>query len=104
MTQRTNRKRFTEEQMKLEKIINDLGLQTILEYPIDRFYTDIFCPELGENGVCVEYNGPTHKMTKKKDKERSSIIQAMYGYSIIEVSDLSPQSIENFKKELLSYC
>lgn len=101
MTQRTNRKRFTEEQIKIEKIINDLGLETILEYPVDRFFIDCFVKDCN---VGVEWDGPMHKLSKKKDKDRDSIILNAGIRSIIRISSFSPESIENFKKELLSYC
>jgi len=85
-------KRFTAGQMKLEKILNDLGFSTVLELEIGNYRVDVFSPELR----CIfEYDGRGYHM-KRRDKVRDAEIKEISGYQIIRVSgkDLNPEYIK----------
>ena len=85
-------KRFTKGQMKLEKILNDLGFSTVLELEIGQYRVDVFIPEL----KCIfEYEGKGYHM-KRRDKIRDTEIKEMSGYQIIRVfgKNLNPEYIK----------
>lgn len=101
MILKSSRKRFTKEQMQLQRIIEEMGFQTILEYPAGDYAIDCFLPELG---IGLEWDGPLHKTSKKRDKGRDAIILSELGYNIIRVKDFSSESVEELKAEILSFC
>ena len=61
-------KRFTKGQIFLERILNKLGFQTVLEYSVGLYYIDIFVPELN---LGIEFEGMGHfkRRDAKRDKE-----------------------------------
>ncbi len=84
--------RFTAGQMKLEKILNNLGFSTVLELEVDNYRIDVFVPEL----KCgFEFDGKGFHM-KKHDAERDKKIQEVSGFKIIRVKgeDLKPEYIK----------
>jgi very-short-patch-repair endonuclease len=81
--QQTTRKQYTKGQMELEKIINDLGMQTVLEYHVGDYIIDIFLPETNQG---VEFDGPVHN--KKHDARRDAWLLENYNIKIYRVSDL----------------
>jgi very-short-patch-repair endonuclease len=84
-------KRFTGGQMKLEKLLNELGFQTVLELEIENYRVDIFVPELN----CIfEYDGKGYH-SKRKDKERDEVLLGM-GYITIRVAgdNLNPEYLK----------
>jgi len=80
--QEAQSKRFTGGQMKLEKILNDLGFSTVLELEIDNYRVDVFVPELK---LCVEFDGKGYHM-KKHDRERDKHITEVSGFKVIRVN------------------
>ena len=85
-------KRFTGGQMKLEKILNDLGFSTVLELEIDNYRVDVFVPELK---CCFEFDGKGYHM-KRHDRERDKQITEVSGFKVIRVDDdnLNPEYIK----------
>lgn len=75
-------KRFTGGQMKLEKILNDLGFSTVLELEIEEYRVDVFVPELK---CCFEHDGKGFHM-KRRDQYRDSRIKELTGYKVIRIS------------------
>lgn len=76
------RKKFTNEQIKLQRILTEMGFETILEYVVGKYSIDIFCPELN---LGFEYDGPMHSLSKKKDISRDSEIFVDYGIRIMRI-------------------
>jgi len=60
---------YTETQLIVEKIINELGYRTNLEVSMGPYQLDIFLPEIR---IAVEVDGPQHY--KKLDSKRDSIL------------------------------
>lgn len=75
-------KQYTKGQLKLEKILNGLGYQTVLEYEVGQYYLDCMVPELS---IGFEYDGPYH-LDKKKDAKRDKAIGEA-GYKVIRVRE-----------------
>ena len=84
------RKRFTDGQMKLQKIIEDLGFETILERKFGDYSVDIFLPS--ENKA-IEYDGVGHY--KKRDRKRDQILLGSYGIIVLRIRDLKDEEILN---------
>lgn len=75
-------KRFTGGQLKLEKILNELGFSTILELEVDIYRVDVYVPELK---VAFEYDGKGYH-TKKRDAARDAAIKDI-GIHVIRIVD-----------------
>jgi very-short-patch-repair endonuclease len=90
--------RYTKGQLALQKIIEkEIGLQTILEYPVGDYSLDIFLPELGDRAV--EFDGPLHG--KRRDAKRDQIILEQSGIKIMRVKDLKdPDLLESLREFL----
>ena len=90
--------RFTKPQLDLQKHIEkEIGLETILEYPADKFFLDIYCPEIN---CGVEYDGPFHH--KNKDIKRDAIILETCKIKIFRITDLKDKDqLEELKKFLM---
>jgi len=82
--------KYTAGQMKLEKIVNDLGFQTVLEYEVGSYSLDLFIPEMH---VGIEFDGPFH--WKKRDAKRDAIIFEMEGISILRISDIKDKALKS---------
>lgn len=88
---------YTGEAQKLETILNKLGFVTYPEYQVGKYFIDIFCPELG---IGFEFDGPYHKLSKRRDQVRDAEIEEK-GIKMIRVvkEELSIKKI----KEKLGY-
>jgi len=84
------RKRFTDGQMQLQKIIEDLGFETILERKFGDYSVDIFLPEVNK---AIEYDGIGHY--KKRDSKRDQILLEVYGIMVLRIVDLKDEEILN---------
>lgn len=72
---------LTKGHQKLIRILeNEFGLEVEVEKSFPPFYGDVFIPELG---IIVEFDGPIHKLTKKRDIERDRILRDEYGINRI---------------------
>ncbi len=70
----------TRGQLKLQKILNDLGFETVLEYSLGPYFIDCW---LSECALAVEYDGPVHGMSKKRDSIRDSDLVDNYGVKAV---------------------
>ena len=75
--------RFTKGQLKLQEIIESIGLETILEYPVGQCILDIYCPEIN---VAFEFDSPWH-FSKKKDTNRDSHLLDHYNIRTMRIRD-----------------
>lgn len=88
---RTSKKQFTAGQMALEKILNDMGLMTVLEYPVGPYTLDIYLPEVNK---AVEFDGPMHN--HKRDARRDAWLLENKNIEVFRVSDIQASDlIEN---------
>jgi very-short-patch-repair endonuclease len=86
--------RFTKGQLQLEKIIKEVGLETILEYERGPYKIDIFCNEVNKG---FEYDGIGHH--KNRDKKRDQYILDNFGIKIMRVTDLKDPDLKAKIKE-----
>ena len=94
---------YTKDQLRIEKLINELGFRTELELIVDNFCLDIYIPELQ---WAVEVDGPYHmkKATKKRDEYIldhtciESIIHVSPGISNTKFCDLFQKELDNWYK------
>jgi len=86
--------RFTKGQLQLEKIIKEIGLQTILEQEFGYYKVDIFCPEVNKG---FEYDGIGHH--KNRDMKRDQWILDNFKVKIFRVTNLKdPDLIKEIKE------
>ena len=78
--------------MRLEKILNDLGFQTVLELEVGDYRIDVFVPELN---CAFEYDGEGYHM-KRRDQVRDAEINKISGLNIIRVTgkNLNPEYVK----------
>ena len=91
--------RFTKGQLQLEKIINNLGLGTILEYEVGNYKIDVLIADTMKHGI--EYDGIGHH--KNRDKKRDQWILDNFGIKILRIKNLKDldliSTIKNFIDE-----
>jgi len=90
-------KYYTKSAQKMEGFLNKLGLVTEHEYPVGKYFIDIFCPELN---IGFEFDGPYHKLRKSKDIARDEELEKT-GIKMIHITqkELSLKKI----KEIIGY-
>jgi very-short-patch-repair endonuclease len=76
------RKRYTNEQMRLQKILREMGFETILEYAVKDYSIDIYLPEFN---LGIEYDGPMHSLSKKRDANRDYDIFMETGIRLMRI-------------------
>ena len=93
-------KRFTKGQLKLEKLLNTLGFQTVLEYEAGQYFIDIYIPEIS---LGVEFDGMGH--FKRRDVKRDKEILDNLGIKIIRIKEreLNEKAIQDKINEVIEY-
>ena len=90
-------KEITEQQVKLEKILNKLGYQTMQNIGFYPYVADIFIYDLC---LAIEVDGGLHK-EGSRDKKRDKYLLEQYGVKTIRIKN---ELIDNFTdKELKEY-
>ena len=90
----------TKGQLRLEKLLNQLGFETILEYRLGPYSVDIF---LAEQGIAVEFDGPSHGLRKKKDAERDKELVETYRVSkVIRITEKDLATSAQLKERILT--
>lgn len=90
----------TKGQLKLAKILNQLGFETTLEYRLGPYYVDVW---VGELGVALEFEGPIHGLRKKRDAERDKELLETYGVSkVIHLTEKDIASTTRAKEIILA--
>ena len=87
MRNSVGKKKFTDGAERLEKFINEMGFETIPEYTVGQYSIDIYLPEFN---LGVEYDGPMHGMSKKRDQKRDKEILDEHGIAIMRVRQITP--------------
>ena len=90
-------KQFTQGEIRLNKILNELGYQTISQYQIGEYTLDIFCLELY---LGFEFDGYGH--FSRRDKKRDDIIYKETGIRVIRIKpkELRKDIIDRKIKEI----
>jgi len=86
MRNEAGKKKFTDGAVKLEKLINQMGFETIPEYEVGRYSIDIYLPEFN---LGVEYDGPMHGLSRGKDKRRDKEIYDQSKIAIMRVRKIT---------------
>lgn len=94
---RVQPKRLTKGQLELEKIINSLGFEIILEKEFGNYRIDLFLPELNKG---IEFDGIGH--LKKRDKKRDEFIKDNFGVEILRIKDLKDSELKNKVLEFIN--
>jgi very-short-patch-repair endonuclease len=99
--------RFTAGQLKLQHIIESIGLETILEKMIGGYIVDIYLPEFEVtsedkiiSGKAVEFDGPFHH--KKRDNKRDNYLLNEFGVKILRVKDVNDPDLKAKIEEFLN--
>jgi very-short-patch-repair endonuclease len=88
--------RFTKGQLKLQEIVEEIGLDTILEYEFCNYRIDIYLPEVNKG---IEYDGVGHH--KKRDSERDLKIFDKFGVKILRINDLKDPDLKQIIKTFI---
>ena len=94
-------KQRTKLAQKVEKWLNELGFQTVMEYQVGKYFIDIFIPELP---LYIEVDGFGH--WKKRDKKRDGEIYEMTEIKVLRLKpkDMKKEIIEKKIQELFNEC
>ena len=92
----SQRTAFTNGQLALRDILEELGFITELEIEFSPYTLDIFCRN---NWIACEFDGPTH--WKKKDKKRDDYMLNKYGIPTLRIKSLAPK--EKVKQEIIDF-
>ena len=83
--------KYTNMQLSVEKIMNELGFQTVLEYEVGNYSIDIYIPELN---LAVEVDGFGHY--KKRDVKRDAKVLEISGMKTLRIKP------KDLKKEIIN--
>ena len=92
------KRRFTKGQMRLQKLLESMGFETILEHPVGDYTIDIFLSS-GENAG-FEFDGPWH--FAKRDKNRDRRIKDEFGIPIMRITE-KDLAKEDLREEILEW-
>ena len=83
---------------RVEKILDEMGVSYLSEYPFPPYIVDIYLPEwrLG-----VEIDGPLHN--KAKDKVRDNYLDAWYQVPILRISAKVWQKSKSIEEQITAF-
>ena len=82
--------------MQLQKILREMGFETILEYAVKDYSIDIYLPEFN---LGIEYDGPMHSLSKKKDANRDYEIFIDTGIRLMRIKKIESDT----KKAIMDF-
>lgn len=82
--------------MQLQKIIEDLGFETVLEKQFGRYIIDIY---LESDNKGIEYDGVGHY--KRRDAKRDKYLKDNFGIDILRIADLDDPKLED---KIVRFC
>lgn len=88
--------KFTRGQLDLNKIIQKLGFQTIMEYEIGGYVIDIYLPNFN---LGVEFDGIFH--WRRRDEKRDRYLEEQFGIKTLRVTDLKNKELEEKIREFI---
>jgi len=92
-------KKFTGGQLALEKILNNMGFSTILEYQVGKYFIDVFVPECN---IGFEYNSKYH-ISKTSDERRKKDIQERFQIPLMHLEAKTMKDKSRLKKMIMEF-
>lgn len=97
VTNRDNKERSGPHK-RVEKILDNMGIAYMSEYPMPPYILDIF---LTEWKLCIEVDGPLH--SKKRDSIRDQWLLEARGVHTLRINAKIWQSSQSIQSKILSF-